>query len=996
MLCDDTGYNALRGTQIGQFLDVRRVKSPDADFNFVGMPPFQGKFNVTPADIPDLFKHMDSYYNNHKYALTLAERQTDTSGLFLDLDIYLNDETPIDDDSIDHVIENLADVLKNTLENTNSLKFNVLVSRRCEVTQDPKSVPIRYREGIHLRIPDVIVPKSVKAEIIKKLHEDIIDEASLGGEVDYEKTSVDKASGSVPVLLYNCTRNKKRSYKIHSAFTVKAVRRGVKVTPMEIKSNDYKFILDTFNLNNSVLSRVNYVPVDKSLLIVETPAVNASDVDREMHSNYRENDMEYVYISDLLDLLNPERYNNYTYWRSILCILHAKKDDKYKLLAKIFSMKSNKYSDGEFNQHWNSIDDNTNKYTLSTLYYYCTRDNLVGLRNLQNNTINAQITKFVYDNYKYNYGLVDRDIADIFQYIYSDTLVFSTLRGGKSEEKFLHQYNIPKGSNLDAESYKWTETESLKAVVNNFIMNKLNKHLKDVHRSIIIRRDSILEKIQDKEELKIMTNYYKKLINGLNAVIAAYGNGSKIPSVTSVLEYTIYRERFHENFDKEPYTFGVKNGIVQFDSDVSGCVTIKHIKSHNNLLISRYMSASYIPFDKDNKDVRRVFKLLSDNFLSTDLDAFNYIMFYMSSCLFNDVKNPLMAFLIGAGSNGKSFMIYLLTELFNAVKTKGYSSSFPVSFLYHSTKDANGHDTKMIDLVHARFGVFNEGNKESPLNATKIKTILGGGDKISIREIYKSSRICTPKAGFAFVGNHYPPIEGSYVSDEGFWRRVAVFPFKIKYCNRPTEPNERKGGDKVDVYMKKHDNTLEALLSILVAYRVILINMYEDNMLKVPSHNVEKATYEYKYSQNKIAKFCVECCVNVKRELLSDFKDEVDYSSDLKTVASTYSIWYTVNVDSKTPKNKSILEDLLISMISKYIVKDNRNRPFLKGIRLLSMNEDPKSYEEYTFASKQDYQRSESEYEDGFNNNNFCGVEDMTWEKVLDHVSDHYKRITSK
>jgi putative DNA primase/helicase len=149
----------------------------------------------------------------------------------------------------------------------------------------------------------------------------------------------------------------------------------------------------------------------------------------------------------------------------------------------------------------------------------------------------------------------------------------------------------------------------------------------------------------------------------------------------------------------------------------------------------------------------------------------------MGYCLSNSVEAHKMWFFLGGGSNGKSVLCDVLTDLVG-----GIENISTVSLSRFGSPFALAH------IKDKTMNIATENEVNRTLNTQTIKAI-SSGDPIQIEEKFKTPLSYRPRTKLIFSLNNMPRIKDL---SEGLGRRLDIVPFKIRFVRNPKFPNERK------------------------------------------------------------------------------------------------------------------------------------------------------------------------------------------------------------
>ena len=163
---------------------------------------------------------------------------------------------------------------------------------------------------------------------------------------------------------------------------------------------------------------------------------------------------EYDTILYILNNLKEERYNNYDYWRNIGFILNNITNGKE--LYKIFSQKSNKYNEKDFEDTWDLFKNSNydgQKLSIATLYDYLKEDNLTKFKQINKkksidkkeiieNHFKDEFTEGTLEDIKYEKNLVKAKLVN------NDTIDLKHIKHNSKICKGILFYNVEISSSI--------------------------------------------------------------------------------------------------------------------------------------------------------------------------------------------------------------------------------------------------------------------------------------------------------------------------------------------------------------------------------------------------------------------------------------------------------------------------------------------------------------------------------------------------------------------
>jgi len=215
-------------------------------------------------------------------------------------------------------------------------------------------------------------------------------------------------------------------------------------------------------------------------------------------------------------------------------------------------------------------------------------------------------------------------------------------------------------------------------------------------------------------------------------------------------------------------------------------------------------------------------------------------------------KEQCLLFFYGAGRNGKSTFIDLMTEILG-----NYAVTLSVdSFAGEGRRSGAEATPDLARLPGARLVAASEPESGVHLKESLIKT-LTGGERIPVRRLQQEFIEVIPQFKIVMVGNHKPVIRDT---SDGIWRRVLLVPWEIQIAS-----------DQVD---RRLPEKLRAEADGVFAWLVRGALDYLTLGLGVPD-KVTAATSEYREDSDPIGAFIRAGCIVTGQEHDSSTPDDI-------------------------------------------------------------------------------------------------------------------------
>ena len=147
-------------------------------------------------------------------------------------------------------------------------------------------------------------------------------------------------------------------------------------------------------------------------------------------------------------------------------------------------------------------------------------------------------------------------------------------------------------------------------------------------------------------------------------------------------------------------------------------------------------------------------------------ELIEWVQRFVGYSITGKVNEQILAVLHGAGANGKSTFLKVLSTVLG-----DYAWNMPFSTVELRQRSTIPSD--LAALQGRRFVTASETNDGVQLNESRIKT-LTGADTITARHLYSAHFQFQPTGKFWLAVNHKPTVRDD---SHGFWRRLRLIPF---------------------------------------------------------------------------------------------------------------------------------------------------------------------------------------------------------------------------
>lgn len=213
-----------------------------------------------------------------------------------------------------------------------------------------------------------------------------------------------------------------------------------------------------------------------------------------------------------------------------------------------------------------------------------------------------------------------------------------------------------------------------------------------------------------------------------------------------------------EEFDTDPYLLNCVNGTL----DLRTGQLREHCRED---LMTKMVAVEYDP-----NATCPVFDGFLEDIFEGDPIMIAFLQKALGYSLTGVTREQCWFFLHGNGANGKSTLVNVILSIMG-----DYAVQTPAdTFLQHTNE---GPRNDLARLRGARLISASEPDGSRRLAEAMLKSFTGQ-DKITCRFLHKEYFSFMPEGKVFFSANHKPSASGT---DYGFWRRVRMIPFKVKF-----------------------------------------------------------------------------------------------------------------------------------------------------------------------------------------------------------------------
>ena len=341
------------------------------------------------------------------------------------------------------------------------------------------------------------------------------------------------------------------------------------------------------------------------------------------------------------------------------------------------------------------------------------------------------------------------------------------------------------------------------------VFNNIKNYAELMIEELKMEAYSIADLNEQKEMLKNVNRLYSS--SGKEAMLKEAQHLENIPTNNDM-------------FDKDDFLLNCANGVI----DLKTGNLLQHDK---NMLLSKYSDVEYT-----NETPHQFIKFLNEIF-QYNQDVIDYVQKLFGYCLTGSTKEQKMWLFVGDGSNGKSLLLQIISEVLGDYS----ASTTPELLLDEKTQSQNF--SALARLKGKRCVITSETKLGDKLNEKMVKTMTGGNDKLTARFLYANEFEFYPKMKILMATNYDPVIRGI---DNGIWRRIV----KIKFDRIFNE--DEQDVDLIDKLRLEKSGILNWLVEGCLKWQ-------HDKRLKEPEC-IKENVKEYRTDMDIVQKWMDERC----------------------------------------------------------------------------------------------------------------------------------------
>lgn len=353
----------------------------------------------------------------------------------------------------------------------------------------------------------------------------------------------------------------------------------------------------------------------------------------------------------------------------------------------------------------------------------------------------------------------------------------------------------------------------------------------ETSEAVMAEREAVISEGQRKDETD---EEFEERLKKLGMWAIASGNRSRAEAM--LISAAPYLRAKLETFDADPWALNVANGILRLNEPRMPDSPAPLYPHDAGARMTKMCPVVYDPL----AECPRWRKYIGEVFEGAP-DVALYVQKVLAYASCGDIGEQKMWFFFGAGRNGKSTIVQVISRVLG-----DYSALTPVaSFLNKEHESGSGPSPDIARLPGVRLLRTSEPKVGARLDESIVKQI-SSGEPMAARHLRKDFFEFKPSCKVIFSTNHKPTIVGK---DEGIRRRIVLVPFMRQF-----PVNAKRGVSMEDTLLEEAPGILNWLLEGLALW-------FDEGLVPPPA--VEAATKAYFDEMDPIGGFVAECCLRV-------------------------------------------------------------------------------------------------------------------------------------
>lgn len=642
------------------FLSNKVVSKGQSDkkINFISMAPqYRKGFDIPEAAIPQFMNLLNECYKEgvvNSFYEVQDVNEVKASGLFFQFK-FESEQRKIEFES---VVPGFIRILFSKIL-TKWIAFSEGTEEHycfclstTNATYDPRTT--KFKSTFRITVPSILLDSDARFFIYHLLWQSKDLKALFTKKLHYRFRDCFKRSmRNAPITLIGS-----REYDEHDAMKLDFIRRvevengecdgeSVIMTHFEAKFTN---IINEASINypydGGIVTKGHYLPLSICIQKMEKDTDDAmlfqiaydDAVADYMARILMDDNLKFTY--DILVMLHPDRFKTVDNWLEVMSVLASKPNHFRCLAVMITKDRAKKLITWEqFNMYWPECVSKakSNKQSSTTLRYWAMCDSPSQMDCYVDQLIQEMMMIDVRDNIIKG-KIQTVNVANYAKIMFENTYV--TINGSKNAMTWYEFVTPASRSVAPGQLYKWRKLDGSPYSISEFISCRL----KDIADKVKLNLMGLVSQLQKTSEKgNPLLKRAIDISNNFDMHIIAILRTSFKTSVITEMSMMFNDSYFIEQLDQDEHLLGVGNGVVLFNNEK---VTL--LDNYHSYPVSLFTDTNYIPYDENNYYIKEIYKVLRSFVPEDEMDALDFILYYLSTSL-DAIKNESLFLIVHGG-----------------------------------------------------------------------------------------------------------------------------------------------------------------------------------------------------------------------------------------------------------------------------------------------------------------------------------------------------------
>ena len=873
---------------------------------------FGGSYYISDSDLPEFYRlyHNEVFVNQKIDHLT--EKQLDIGPLAIDIDFrYHNKERAYTNENIIDFIESIIYLITDIFNIYHNFQIYVFEKKNINIKADQIKDGIHFIIGVSMDKPskellrNALLSKmdNVWADLKPQLTnswESVIDEGVMKATTNWQLIGSRKP-GHQPYTLtkiYECKRDNDNDFELeYTDGTLFDFKNNIHLLSVQYQGHPVLKIRDSYQDEyDKIKNKSSSIPNKKKLKIVNSvndDMINHGDIKnmtmlqkalQQVIGKDSENSIDFKLkeIHDYVMCL-PENYFGQGSFDKWIRVGWALRNTDFRMFPTwmLFSSQSPSFSFDQvayYYSQWCSWNHkNEECLTARSIMYWAKNESLEEYNRIKKSSIEHYIDESVRSSTEY-------DIAIVLHQWYKDLYVCVSIKNN-----IWYEYN----------NQRWIESDSGISLREQISATKgiWGIYTQKLHQL------RIEHSAMDAEAEADRANNLKNKITRLSVICIDLKKTTFKNNVMREARDLFYIRDFISLLDSKNHILCFTNGVIDFNER-------KFRQGLPEDYTSKSTNIPYVKHDpvKDKDIIEEILTFMEQLFPVAELR--HYMWDHAASVLLGKNTNQTFNIYTGAGRNGKSKFVELMSKILGE-----YKGTVPVTLITQKRNSIGSTSSEIVQLMGVRYAVMQEPSVGDQINEGIMKEITGG-DPIQGRALFKDTVTFIPQFKLVVCTNTLFDIKSN---DDGTWRRIRVCDFQSVFTENPVDDDESKPYQfKVD---KNIDIKFEKWKTIFMS--MLIERAYKTEGDVIDCKIVMAKSNNYRMNQDHYTEF-----------IKTHIKKDPDGVVKEKDIYEQFKDWWTLHEGRKVPKGKELFD-----YITKQFGNKASNKPLWRGISIIQQYE---------------------------------------------------------